>query len=196
MDIPNPSWLAQVPPRIGNYLAGFADGEGSFIVSLRRRSDYKNGWQINTVFNVSQKERHILAYFKRYLRCGRLQEREDGVVYFVVENQRALWENVIPFFTKFPFLSARKQKNFRIFKEIIGLLNRGADKTPDGFWLIIAMREMLNEGKGRTRKYNLQDYQNENPQRLYAELVSALNTESREGEMIKSDLMGDHEPRV
>lgn len=157
MQVQQPEWLGMIPPRIGYYLAGFADGEGSFVVSLRKKADHAKVWQITTTFNVSQKERHILAYFKRYLRCGRLQEREDGVVYFVVENRRALWENVIPFFTRFPFLSARKQYNFRIFKEVVGLLYQEAEKTPDGFIKIVMLREQLNEGKGRTRKYGIED---------------------------------------
>lgn len=163
-----PSWLVDVPLRIGYYLAGFADGEGSFVVSLRRRKDHVRGWSISTTFNVSQKERHILAYYKRYMKCGRMQERDEGVYYFVVENKRAIWENVIPFFTKFPFLSSGKQTNFRIFKEIMEMLHRNEDKTPQGFRKIIELREKLNVGKGRTRKYTLRDYERENPQRLYA----------------------------
>lgn len=169
MEEPKPLWLNEISPRIGHYLAGFADGEGSFVVSLRKKADHAKVWQITTTFNVSQKERHILAYFKRYLRCGRLQERDDGVAYFVVENRRALWENVIPFFTQFPFLSMRKQRNFKIFKEVVALLNAGAEKNPEGFMKIVRLREQLNEGKGRTRKYGIADIESENPQRLYAE---------------------------
>lgn len=165
------------------------------MVSLRKKADHVKEWQITTTFNVSQKERHILAYYKRYMRCGRLQERPDGVVYFVVENRRALWENVIPFFTQFPFLSMRKQNNFRIFKEVVRLLAKGEEKNPDGFMKIVRLREQLNKGRGRKRKYELRDFQDENPQRLYAELVPTLNTESGESEKIKSGLMGDHEPR-
>ncbi|MBU4115728.1 hypothetical protein KKC93_01045 [Patescibacteria group bacterium] len=36
---------------------------------------------------------------------------------------------------------------------------------------IVKLREKLNEGRGRKRKYNIEDYRNslsENPQRLYA----------------------------
>ena len=30
------TWLKQIPEKIGWYLAGFSDGEGSFNVSLRK----------------------------------------------------------------------------------------------------------------------------------------------------------------
>ena len=152
------AWLKTIPSRIGDYLAGFADGEGSFIVSVRHRSDHAMGWQIDMTFNVSQKERHILAYFKRYLGCGRFQQRPDGVFYYVVSNQRSVLERVIPFFERFPFLSQRKQSNFAIFKKIASIVSKKEHLTPQGLEQIMRLRERLNEGRGRTRKYSLHDY--------------------------------------
>ena len=164
-------WLLQVPSPIGHYLAGFADGEGSFNVSLRQREDHTMGWQVVMTFNVSQKERHILAYYKRYLGCGRFQERPDGIVYYVVSNPRSILERVIPFFERYRFLSQRKQYNFAIFKKIAQLVADNQHLTKNGLGQIVGLREKLNEGKGRKRKYTMSDYQQslkENPQRLYA----------------------------
>jgi hypothetical protein len=45
-----------VPIELGNYLAGFADGEGSFNVSFRKRNDYRLPWKISLCFNISQSE--------------------------------------------------------------------------------------------------------------------------------------------
>jgi len=45
-------WLKQIPSHIGWYFAGFADGEGSFNVSLKRDSEYKVRWHIEQSFNV------------------------------------------------------------------------------------------------------------------------------------------------
>ena len=145
---------------IGYYLAGFADGEGSLNVSLRRRDDHSIGWQVVLTFNVSQKERHILAYYKRYLGCGRLQERPDGICYFVVTNIRSVIERVIPFFDRFRFLSQRKQYNFAIFKKIALLVKDNKHLERDGLQEIVCLREKLNLGRGRKRKYNLREYQN------------------------------------
>ena len=152
-------WLNSVPDRIGYYLAGFVDGEGSFIVSVRRRPDHASGWQVDLTFNVSQKERHILAYFKRYLGCGRFQKRPDGIYYFVVANQSSVQERVIPFFERFGFLSQKKQSNFAIFKKIALMVANREHLTTNGLEQIMRLRERLNEGRGRTRKYSLADYQ-------------------------------------
>src|SRR5437867_11026969 len=47
------SWLTQIPADLGHYLAGFADGEGSFNISFRPRADYQLPWKISMSFNIS-----------------------------------------------------------------------------------------------------------------------------------------------
>src|SRR5215471_5236851 len=71
----------QVPNDIGHYLAGFADGEGSFNVSFRPRSDYRMPWKVSLCFNISQRDEAILAKYKRYLECGTMRnETRRGLV--------------------------------------------------------------------------------------------------------------------
>ena len=45
----------EIELRIGYYLAGFSDGEGSFNISIRKHPGYKLGWKTSLTFNVSQK---------------------------------------------------------------------------------------------------------------------------------------------
>ena len=163
--------MHKIPPGIGYYLAGFADGEGSFNVSLRKRDDHTLGWQIVMKFNVSQRDKTILTLYKKHLGCGTFYQREDGVWYYDVLNPRAIEERIIPFFEKFSFLSASKKTNFAIFKKIAKQVFENKHLTSEGLKEIIELREKLNEGKGRKRKYTISDYQKsltENPQRLYA----------------------------
>ena len=164
-------WLKDVPVNIGYYLSGFVDGEGSFNVSLRKRDDHTMKWQVVLTFNVSQKERVILSFLKRYLGCGRLQARRDGISYYVVSNPTSIIERVIPFFKRFPFLSQTKRKNFSIFQRIVKMVYEKQHLTSDGLKKIIELREELNLGHGRKRKYSIKDYNKpsqENPQRLHA----------------------------
>ena len=114
--------LNEIPRDIGYYLAGFADGEGSFNISFRKRDDYTTGWKVSACFNVSQKERIILTLFKQHLKCGTLRSRPDGIWYYEVNNLNALRENVIPFFWKFNFLSAKKKKDFSTISNYQSLL--------------------------------------------------------------------------
>ena len=150
-------WLKNFDQSLGNYIAGFVDGEGSFNVSLKTRKDYKNDWKLHPSFNISQKDRVILALFKKELGCGTLRERKDGVVYYEVVNIEMLQKRIIPFFKKFRFLSASKKKNFSIFTEIVDLIYKKQHLKKDGFRRILELREKLNIGAGRKRKYSIKD---------------------------------------
>src|SRR5437763_15254693 len=66
--------VSAIPPRIGWYLVGFADGEGSFNLSFRPRSDYGSPWKVSLCFNVSQRDPVVLTLFKRHLECGTMRQ--------------------------------------------------------------------------------------------------------------------------
>ena len=138
-----------VPERIGYYLAGFTDGEGSFNVSFRPRADYSVPWKVSLCFNISQKDRVILALFKRYLGCGTIRGRPDGVWYFEVNNLTAIIEKIIPLFKRFRFLSAKKKRDFSKFCQLAALLQRNAHMTEEGIRQVLEIRREMNDGGNR-----------------------------------------------
>ena len=138
-----------VPERVGYYLAGFTDGEGSFNISFRKRIDYKTPWKISLCFNVSQRDKVILTLFKRYLSCGTLRQREDGVWYYEVNNLNAILQNVIPFFRKYGFFSAKKKRDFSKFCQLAEILRRGEHLTEEGIRKILEIRREMNDGGKR-----------------------------------------------
>ena len=146
--------IKRVPERIGYYLAGFADGEGSFNVSFRKRKDYTMPWKISLCFNVSQRDKVILALFKRHLNCGTLRSRADGVWYYEVNNLNAIEENVIPFFNRFGFLSAKKKRDFSKFKQLAKLIKEGNHLNKTGIQSILDIRKEMNDGGVGKRKYS------------------------------------------
>lgn len=146
--------VSTVPDRIGHYLAGFTDGEGSFNVSFRKRGDYAMPWKVSLCFNVSQRDKVILALFKQHLKCGTLRSRPDGVWYFEVNNFTAVVENVIPFFDRFGFLSAKKKRDFLKFKEIARLIQAERHLSKEGIDEILAIRRDMNDGGAKRRKYS------------------------------------------
>ena len=139
----------EVPERIGHYLAGFADGEGSFKISFRPRADYSVPWKASLCFNISQKDRVILALFKRHLGCGTIRGRPDGVWYYEVNNLTAIFETVIPFFRKYRFLSAKKKRDFGKFCQLAALLRANAHLTEEGVRQILEIRREMNDGDNR-----------------------------------------------
>ena len=146
--------VKRIPERIGHYLAGFADGEGSFNVSFRKRKDYAMPWKVSLCFNVSQKDKVILALFKRHLGCGTLRGRKDGVWYFEVNNFNAIDENVIPFFNRFGFLSAKKKRDFSKFRQMARIIREGDHLSKQGVQSILDIRKDMNDGGVGKRKYS------------------------------------------
>lgn len=177
------NWVNKVDSAKGYYLAGFADGEGSFNISLRKRTDHTIGWQVVLTFNVSQKESYILSQYKKILGCGRLQQRKDGLYMYVVSNPNSIIERVIPFFKRFNFLSQNKKRNFMLFVKAANLVKEKKHLTKEGLNEIVKIREKINIGKGRKRKYNkkhVDEFFKENPQRLHAK-PRAFRKEAKRG---------------
>ncbi len=143
--------------KLGFFLAGFVEGEGSFNVSLRKKSDYKVNWQVVLSFNVSQKDPSTLYLLKKELDCGIIKTRKDGLHSLDITNSQELLEKVIPYFIKYPLLSKSKIDNFNIFYKISKLVRSGEHRNIEGLKKILLLREKLNEGKGRTRKYEYED---------------------------------------
>ena len=143
---------------LGYFLAGFVEGEGSFNVSLRKKVDYKVNWQVVMSFNVSQKDPSILQVLKRELDCGIIKVRKDDLLYsYDVTKPQDIILRIIPYFQKFPLLSESKRKNFAIFCKIARIMDGGGHKVLSGLRKILELRELINEGKGRTRKYGIKD---------------------------------------
>ena len=173
-----------IPLEVGCYLAGFTDGEGSFNVSFRPRQDYPLPWKVSLCFNISQRDPVILSLFKRHLECGTMRQRQDGVWYYEVNNLQAILDNVIPFFRRFHFLSAKKKRDFAKFVELAELFRAGRHLSREGIEEVLRIRREMNDGGNRW--YTDEDILGrfENPQRLYARPL-------RRERMIQSGLHGN-----
>ena len=143
---------------LGFFLAGFVEGEGSFNVSLRRKTDYKVGWQVVMSFNISQKDPTLLYILQKQLGCGIIKIRKgDGLHSFDGTSPQDIIKKIIPYFQKYPVQSISKKKNFFIFCQIAQLMEKGEHRNTNGLLKILQLRETINEGKGRKRKYGIED---------------------------------------
>lgn len=147
------SVVNDIPSNIGWYLSGFSDGEGSFNISFRQKSDYRTGWQPVLSFNVSQKDITVLLLMKQQLKCGIIKQRQDGLYSFDVTTPKDLYSIIIPFFEKYPLFSKNKAINFQLFTQAVKLMFQKQHLTSLGLSELINIREKINAGKGRKRKY-------------------------------------------
>jgi hypothetical protein len=161
--------LQYISTELGSYLAGFADGEGSFNISvIKRKADYQMGWKISASFNISQKDSQIPILFQKTLGCGKIRFRKDGVCYFEVRTINDLHTSVRAFFTRFPLLSIRQADRFRVLMQAVEMMTEGKHLNPEGLKTLLELRASMISG--RKRKYEITDVL-QNPQRLYARLT-------------------------
>jgi hypothetical protein len=85
---------------------------------------------------------------QQHLQCGTIRFKCDDVWFFEVNNLKSILENVIP------FLSAKKQHDFAIFKRMASLMAKGAHLGKEGIMELLELRREMNDG-GK-RKYDEQ----------------------------------------
>lgn len=143
------SWLTRIPPELGHYLAGFADGEGSFVVNFRSHKRGCLPWRVSVTFNVSQVDETVLRLFQQVLGCGSVRcSRPDGVRYFEVNGYRHILDRVVPFFERFKLLSGKAQ-DFETFRQIAELMSQGVHLSREGVAQILGLRAAMNRGGKR-----------------------------------------------
>jgi len=133
------------------WIVGFVDGEGTFSVSLIRNNTTKTGWQVFPEFVVTQgaKSKKVLEDIERFFRCGNIfiNRRKDNhrepLYRYCVRSVKGLTEIIIPFFQQYPLHTA-KQKDFKLFSKIIGMMNRKIHFTFEGIVKIAKLIEKMN----------------------------------------------------
>jgi hypothetical protein len=142
------NWLDRIPCDLGNWVAGFVDGEGSFNVPIRREHDRGLPWRVAMSFNVSQVGRELPELLRTTFGVGTVRDRGDGIHYFEVTRPSELVERVFPFFDRFA-LRSPKQGDLAIFRSITQLVRSGRHLSPSGIGEILAMRSPMNRGGKR-----------------------------------------------
>jgi hypothetical protein len=150
--------IAAIPLEIGCYLAGFAHGEGSFMISCRRRADYVRGWKVSAAFNVSQSDPEPLELFRVTLGCGTIRKGGNNGWYFEVNRLADLAGVIVPFFDRFHLLGA-KARDFEAFRSAVQILSRPPMGEAD-YRRVLLLREGMNHGGKRRHTIQgiLRDY--------------------------------------
>ena len=109
------------------YISGYADGEGCFSVSIRRRSKLRVGWEVRPSFSVAQKRgrTEVLNLMLQYFRCGTLRySSTDDTEHYETRSITDISKYIVPHFEKYPLLSS-KQRDFEIFKTVCEIIKDG-----------------------------------------------------------------------
>lgn len=191
----------------GFYLAGFTDAEGCFCVSFSPKIDKNNeiySWEITPVFTIAQKERHIIAQFKKHLKCGTVNTNSvSEITTFTVRNREALRSHIVPFFKKFGFQSSKKKTDFSNFCKVLNILDVSSQMnnqlTKTDFEKILSLR-VNTEVIIAKRRYSDETILSSLDKKIHINEIkkssetntpNSENTKNIPNEMIESDLYGD-----
>ena len=137
---------------IGQYLSGYADGEGSFCISFSPRPKLLTQLEVRPSFSVSQNgdRQEVLNLFQTYLDCGSIRRNpSDRTFKYEVRSIKDLIEKVVPHFLKYPLISSKK-KDFEMFAEICQMIGEGKHLKGDTLRKIVDISYTMN-GLGARR---------------------------------------------
>ena len=155
--------VADIPSDLGNFLAGFALGESSFMIVCRPRGDYSRRWKLSAAFNVSQSDRAPLDLFRETLACGTMRKAGNNGWYWEVNCLSDIRSQVVPFFRRFPLVGS-KAHDFELFASAAELLAKENMSDAD-YKQVLFLREQMNRGGKRryTMERILRDYTPSSP---------------------------------
>ncbi len=150
------------PERLGFYIAGFVDGEGSFHVAVQKTQNVRLGWQVIPEFHVSQNQSRtaVLEMIQGCLGCGYIKPNHrmranDQTNVFVVRNHQDLLNKVIPFFRKYPLISC-KNEDFKKSAIIVEMMSQSNHLNREGLKKIFTIAFSMNNN-GHYRKWRLEE---------------------------------------
>ena len=135
------------------YLSGFVDGEGSFVVSVYPRDRCPSGLEVLPSFSVSQSETRpdVLYLIKDYFGCGTIRSSGDGTLKYETRSVKDILERVVPHFNQHPLISG-KRKDFEILTEVCRMMTKGLHRSAKGLKSILEMIGQMNPSG--SRKYS------------------------------------------
>ena len=133
------------------WISGFVDGEGCFLVGFNDNQKLSLGVQVLPEIRVVQnlRDRVLLTRLKNHFDCGVVRRNSSVYRHTLQWSVRKKIEllKLIKHFKEYP-LQSKKKKDFEKFCEVISLLDSGL--TPEKLELIKKIKITMNKGA----KYN------------------------------------------
>jgi len=127
------------------FLTGFSDGESNFTVRIVKSNSVKVGWVVQPVFQIGlhKKDLNLLEKFQSFWGVGVIYHKEESSNY-MVQSLRGL-NVIVNHFERYPLLT-KKCEDFKLFAQIMTLINKKEHLTLSGLHEIISLKASMNLG--------------------------------------------------
>lgn len=133
------------------YIVGFADGEGSFSITISKHKTKRLGLDARLMFEIELRgdDKPLLEDIQRYFRCGQIFDLNydrygwKPHVKYAVKSYKHLVKFIIPFFKKYP-LKGKKAKDFELFCTAAEIFKNKEHLTLEGIEKLHRLRKFMN----------------------------------------------------
>lgn len=128
-----------------SFVSGFIDAEGSFGVSVRKKTQSRLGWSVEPSFarGLDLKDDNILKQIRCFFGVGTIYYKPSSVYYMVSSLEDI--SHLIGHFDKYSLIS-QKHADYLLFKQVILMLQRKEHLTSSGLQAIVNIRATINRG--------------------------------------------------
>ena len=130
------------------YITGLVDGEGSFMVRIRRNSKYRTGWTVVAIFSIAfdKKDLPLLEGIKAHFGgLGSIKKNGKGTFSYRIESSEQIYNVILPYFNKYPLIT-QKLGDYLLFREVVELMNNKEHLTDKGLNKIVSIKASINRG--------------------------------------------------
>jgi hypothetical protein len=128
------------------FVTGFTDGEGSFLINIRPKSNRKIGYSVELVFriNLHSRDRVLLEKIKDFFGVGRLTaESKNYAQYWAGALEDILV--IVNHFDSYPLIT-QKWSDYQLFKQAVELVTKKEHLTMEGLKKLVSIKAVLNKG--------------------------------------------------
>ena len=131
-----------------NWLTGFVEGDGCYMIKIRKSSSHRIGFQVELEFKITQhaRDEQLMKYLINYLGCGYVIKSNKLAYDYRVSKFLDLIDKIIPFFSQYPLIGT-KLKDLLDFMEVASLIQKKAHLTEEGLDKIGKIKAGMNKGR-------------------------------------------------
>lgn len=129
------------------FITGFVDGEGSFIIRVKKNKKYRVGFVVEAYFSITlhEKDISILQDIQRYLGVGSIRKDQKNTVKYRVESIKDIANVIVPYFEKYPLIT-QKLADYLLFRDVVNLMINKEHLTKKGLNKIVSIKAVINHG--------------------------------------------------
>lgn len=130
------------------FITGYTDGEGSFSIRIRTKSNSQFGFHLSIVYSIGAEinplNLKLLEQIKEYFDGAGSISRSGNMYYFEISSIKSL-VNVRKHFEEFP-LQTTKYVHFKLWCQVMDILEKKEHLTKLGFNKVLSIKSLFPKG--------------------------------------------------